>query len=347
MFGGSVDINAPITNDLTTAGGNININSIVTGDILAAGGNITISERVGDSARIAGGNIIIDALVEKDVVIIGGSVKITKNALIKGDLIFIGGQLSLQGVVNGDAHLNGGSITLNNRVGGNVRGTIGSLTLGPSAFIGGDLIYTSSEKANIDNQARIQGKTHFTKIEDREKGGISALISTGLIYKLIADILFALLFILLLPLFTKNVLNRAEVSPIKNIALGFINLLLMPIASFILLIILWLGITSFVIYILLILLSLGLTKVYIGWKTLSWWYSRDNKDYILDWRAAIVGVIVLFIIGLIPIFGWLAGFILFLLTLGAVASELTSYLSSQQQKISFSPRKVRKQIIKK
>lgn len=341
VFGGSVDINAPITNDLTTIGGDITINSSVTGDLLAAGGNIAVSEKVGDSIRIAGGNIIIDAPVENDVVIVGGSVKITKNASIKGDLIFIGGQLSLQGTVNGDAHINGGSVIINNRVGGNVRGTIGSLTLGPSASIGGDLIYSSSEKAKIDAQARIQGKTQFTELRNGEKDGILALISTGVIYKLIADILFALLFILLLPLFTKNVLHRADTSPLKNIALGFVNLLLMPIASFILLIILWLGATSFVIYALLILFSLGLTKVYVGWKTLSWWYSRNKKDYILDWKAAIVGVIVLFIVGLIPVFGWLAGFLLFLLTLGTIAIELSSYLSTQQQKKISSSRKSR------
>jgi len=338
VFGGSVDINAPITNDLTTVGGDITINSPVTGDILAAGGNITVSEKVGDSIRIAGGDIMIDAPVENDVVIVGGSVKITQNASIKGDLIFIGGKLSLQGTVNGDAHINGGSVIINNRVGGNVSGTVGSLTLGPFASIGGDLIYSSSEKAKIDAQARIQGKTQFTEL--KEKSGIRALISTGVIYKLIADILFALLFILFLPLFTKNVLHRAGASALKNIVLGFVNLLLMPIASFILLIIFWLGATSFVIYILLILLSLGLTKVYVGWKTLSWWYSRNKKDYILDWKAAIVGVIVLFIVGLIPVFGWLAGFLLFLLTLGSIAIQLTSYLSTQQQKVA-SSRKLR------
>jgi len=79
-----------------------------------------------------------------------------------------------------------------------------------------------------------------------------------------------------------------------------------------------------------LLLSYGITiiggvflaDVYIGWFILRWWERRNKKIYLLDWKAAIVGPIALFILLLIPVLGWLVSTVIFLIALGALIKEI-------------------------
>ena len=333
LFGEKIEVSVPVQNDLVTGGSNISLESSVSGSIWAAGGDIEIDATVGNSVRVAGGNITINGQITEDLIVFGGNIKITKDASIGGDLIFFGGELQVDGPVGGDIRANGGEITLASTVGGNVEGEMGKLTLAETARIQGDLSYKADDRATVsDNQ--VNGEVTFkeTNRTEEARDGAAGLIAAGTIYTLVADLLFVLLLVWLLRPLLGRVLTTMNTQSLKSAGVGFANLVLTPLAALLLLVLIWVGVGIFFLYGLLILLSLGVMKLFVGWKVLTWWEGRNKRGYDLDWKAAIVGVIIVFIIGLIPVLGWLAVFLLFLVSLGGLTLQLFSHLTPEKGK---------------
>jgi hypothetical protein len=124
-------------------------------------------------------------------------------------------------------------------------------------------------------------------------------------------------------------------SPVLNGVFGLAFLILLPVVSAFLLILLWLGVASFLLYALIVIVSVFVAKIFLGWILLRWWYGRDRRVYNLDWKAAVFGPILMFIIGIIPVLGWLVLAIVYLISTGAVVREL--FAVSRPQKST--PRK--------
>lgn len=329
--GGDIRVTSTVNNDLTVAGGNIAIEGSVTGGVLAAGGNITLDAAVANSARIAGGNIVISGPINRDLVIFGGSVTVSRDAVIGGDVVFTGGQLTLDAPVRGKVIINGGEIVINSQVGENVEGTVGELTLGNNAVINGTLKYNAPQRAEIREGARVKGQHQFTQTRDEEaERGVAGLLTAGTIYKLIADIIFALLFVFLLGRFTRDVIANAVDEPLKSLGLGLVTLIITPIVGLILLIVILPGVVLLGFYAVLLLISVVLAKLVLGWWLMQWWTRRNDREYVLDWKASVIGPIVMLALTFIPVVGWLIGFIIFLLALGGVTQELFDFLSLQR-----------------
>lgn len=333
VFGGNIQIDSPITNELTAAGGDLNINSQVGGSALVAGGNILFKGSVGNNARVAGGNITIDGPVTNDLVIAGGSVKLTRNASIGGDLIFTGGTITVDGPVAGNVAINGGDAVLNSTVGGNVQAEeIEKLQLGENAIINGNLTYRSPERAQIAQGAAVQGRTDYRQSEEKRGEDNAAGFLTGAaIYKLITDIIISLLLVYFFRRAFTYLVRRIKDEPLRSGVIGFAWFFLAPIAAGILLLLFWLGITSFLFYALTWIVALYILKIFLGWIIMHWWKSNKKEEYVLDWRAAVIGPIVLFLLALIPILGWLTIAILFLMSLGALIEGLIKLASNQKE----------------
>jgi cytoskeletal protein CcmA (bactofilin family) len=331
IFGGNIAVESPIANELTAAGGDLVIGSTIENSAFIAGGNILMRGAVGNNARIAGGNITIDGPVANDLVIAGGSVRITNEASIGGDILFAGGSLTVDGPVQGGIRVAGGDIVLNNSVGGDVTGEVGELKLGPEAQIAGNLTYKAQERAQIAQGATVQGRTDYQPSEQRRNDeGATGLIAGAALYKLAVDIILTVLLIYFFQRAVTAVLRRMKNAPLRSGAIGFGFFILVPLAAFFLLLLFWLGIATFLFYGLAYLIALYLMKAFIGWILLTWWYSSKKRDYIVDWKAGILGPIVVFLLMLIPILGWLTIAILFLIALGAFIEELIRLSSNQR-----------------
>jgi hypothetical protein len=332
IFGGNIQIDAPIANELTAAGGDIVINSPIEGSALVAGGSITLRGSVGNNARIAGGNILIDGPVENDLVISGGSVNIARSASIGGDIVFNGGSLTVDAPVAGKMIVNGGNATINNSVGGDVSGEIGKLVLGSDATITGNLSYKSPERAQIDQGATVSGRTDYRPSEDRQADRQDAqeFITTAALYKLIADIIVTVLFIYFFRRALTAIIRRMQAEPLRSGVIGFGFAVLTPIAGLLLLTLIWLGLVTLLFYGLVYIIALFILKVFLGWLLLHWWGRNQKRDYALDWKAGIVGPVVVLILSLIPILGWLTLGIIFLIGLGAMIQELTNLSANQR-----------------
>lgn len=332
FFGGTVTIDAPVENDLIAAGGDVTINGDVTGDLMATGGEVVIRSNVGETMRTAGGNVTISGHINRDLLIAGGNVRITKDASISGDVLFAGGNVRIEGPVQGKLYGNGGEVFVNSTINGNIEGNFGQLTLGSNAKVAGDLLYTAEEEATVVDGAEIAGKQEFKPIERQERPtGLAAAFSTASLYKLfVMDIVGSLLFVFLLPVLTKRVLEKAIDSPFNAAGSGLLTLIAMPLLSFILLVLVWLGFASFLLYGLLLILALFFSKLLLGWWVIKWWYARNKTEYVLDWKAAIAGSVLMFVLLLIPIIGWLAACVLYLIALGGLMRLLFAFFNEQR-----------------
>lgn len=332
LFGSTIEINAPVRDDVVSAGRDIAIDNNVSGNINAAGSTVRVKGDTGGSVRTAGGNVVIDGRTGHDLVIAGGTIVVTKTSVVNGDLIVAGGDVTIDGNVNGKVMVQGGQVKINGMVNKNVEGNIGKLTIGPNAVIGGDLHYSSPEKAEVSSGATIKGTTHYTRVERPQKTAEKAegLISGFSFYKLIGDIILSILFIYFLSGILRPILKDIADSAFINGITGFAFLVLMPIISIFLLILLWLGIASFLIYFLVLFLGVYVAKIFNGWMIMRWWYGRDKREYVLDWKAGVAGPIVLFLVGLVPFIGWLVIAILYLISFGAIVRSLVFAVQAQR-----------------
>ncbi len=333
LFGSTIQVSAPVANDLVAAGNSVSINNNTSGSLLTAGSSLDIRGDIGGSIRAAGGNIVIDGNIARDLVLAGGSINIAKTAVINGDLIVAGGQINLQGNVNGKAVISGGQVNIEGKINKQLDGQIDRLTLGPNAVIGGNLSYSSPQKAVISRGAQIQGDEQFKKTEKRRGSDtdFTGFITAFTFYKLLADIIISLLAIYFFGGYLYRLYTQISLKePFKNSIFGLAFIIITPIIALLFLALLWLSAAVFLFYLLLIILSALIAKIFLGWLIVRWWYRRDKKTYALDWKSAVVGPIAALLIGLIPVLGWLILAILYLITSGALIQSFLNTARTQR-----------------
>jgi hypothetical protein len=332
LFGNTITIDAPILNDLAAAGNSVTLNGDVTGSVFTAGSDVFIRSKIGNTLRAAGGTVAVSAPITHDVLIAGGNIRIAKSASISGDLLIAGGQVQIEAPVKGKIYVIGGDVTINNIVGGNVEGQMDSLTLGNAAFINGNLSYKSENKAVIKKGAVIRGKNEFKQLDvsKNQPQGLAAIFTVGSLYKLAIDIIISLLLIILIPVLLRNILDKIIHTPLGMTGYGFLFLVFWPLFSLILLIMLMLGLASFLFYGLILISTIFLSKILTGWCLMQWWEKRNKKEYSLNWKAGIIGPVAFFIIGMIPVAGWLIAFIIYLMSLGGTTKYLFEFIKTQK-----------------
>lgn len=333
LFGSTILVEAPVANDLVAAGGTVSIDNSITGGLLTAGGTLNLKGNTGSSVRAAGGTIIVEGTTARDLVLAGGTIDIAESAVINGDLIVVGGQINMRGSVNGKAIINGGQVNINGKINKQFEGQIERLTLGPNAVIGGNLSYSSPQKAVISQGAEINGEEVFKKTERRRdsSNNYTGFITAFAVYKLLADIIISLLAIYFFGGFLYRLYSQSAVKePFKNSIYGLIFVIIVPIISLLLLALLWLSAAVFLFYILILIITALFAKIFLGWLIVRWWYQRDKKAYTLDWKAAVIGPILAGLIGLIPVLGWLLLALIYLITAGAVIQSALNTARTQR-----------------
>lgn len=319
VFGETVTSSASVSGDLITVGGNVTVKGTTEGSVMGGAGDMIIEGVVGNSVRVAGGNITIKGVVTHDVVVAGGTVVVDPSASIGGDLIFAGGTLQVNGPVKGRILMKGGSAIIASTVGGSVEGEVGTLQIKEGAEIHGDLNYTSSQKALIDDGAIVHGQeTYHASSKKDGNQGLGGALAKGVILKLITDILFCLALIYLFPGILMRIAKVSREKPFKSGFIGLVSLFLIPFVATVLLLVLWLGVSMWLLYFLGLILAFMISKILLGWFVLDWWNKRNKKSYTLDWRAGILGPILLGILLFIPVIGWVVAAVIFTIAFGGL-----------------------------
>lgn len=321
LLAGSVTSAGPVQGDIVTAGGNVLLDSTVEGDVLVGGGTVTVLGTVGDDVRVIGGNITVNSSVGGDVVVAGGQVQISgKN--IGGDLAVAAGTVTLTAPVAGNVRIRAGEVFLGSQIQGSVDITAEKIVLGNDATIGGDFMYSSSKEAQF-SESQVGGQVLFTPIVRAEKRagtpqGIWAILSVWVLLKFLMMFIAAVLIGLWLKKYSQDMVTHVIKQPMRELGRGFVTLIILPVASVLLLVTIVgipLGILGMIALVGLSLVAALATPIVVG-GMINGWIKKNPTD--ITWLSILVGVIVYMLLGLIPIIGWIAKFIIFLMTLGAV-----------------------------
>lgn len=326
LIGTDVTITVPLPADILALGGTLTLSAPVTGDALLGGGTVSVGRAVEGDLRAIGGQIQVTGPVSGDLVLAGGSVIASTTAR---DTRIIGGSVRLMGA-GGPAVVYGADVVLSGEFAGDVEVVASDrLTLTEGTHIAGALKYDAPQQAGIADSALVDGGVTYTgassylpTVEQAKTfalAGASVLFITRIIAVLIAAGLLAGLF----PVFSQRVADKALARTSGRFALlallGFGVAFAAPVLILILLVsfvgaglALLLG-TAYVFLLMLGYLYAGI----LAGAALSRGLMKRTQ---VTWKFALFGMLVLYLIGVIPVIGGLVTFVLFLVATGAIVS---------------------------
>jgi hypothetical protein len=323
IAGGNVSSAGIFTKDLALVGGNVFISGPVGADLLVAGGNVTITGDVGDDLRAVGGTIIAQGAIKNDFVVGGGNITLQGKG-VGGDAMIGGGTVLIGAPIGGTLRIAGGNVTIDAPVKGNVEVEARMLTLGSHAQITGNLTYKAEKQAAIENGAVVLGVTTFTQASSTKAvsaGWIATFFTLWTLLRFLMLLVGTFVFFLLAPALSRTLAEASVTRTLPSIGIGFVVLIIAPVLSVLLMMTvlgLPLGFLTLFVYIPLIIAAKLLAPIATG-GLLYHWFSQDG---VLDWKVILIGAVVYFLLGFIPVVGWLAEVLLFLLTFGALSSIL-------------------------
>jgi hypothetical protein len=324
--GESITISGIVNGDVYAAGASVTVDGVINGDLLAGAGIITILGTVTDDVRIGAGNVLINGAIGKNLTVGGGNVAITNEAKIGGSILAFAGSLDLRGPIGKDANLYVGKAIIASPIGGDLKGAMENLTLTADAQILGDLEYESEQPAEIDEEAIIIGETTHKlpeKIVPKAKKEMVPSLIFGLsifkfytnLFSLIISFLFGIGFLYLFPKRAEAMNKILRKRYWRSMGIGFLAILLFPLLLILLAIsIIGIPFIFFIVpfFVFLLYFSRIFTSLCLGKYLLD---KRGSKRS-LRW-ALLLGLIVYYLIKLLPLIGPIVVFAFIIAGLGA------------------------------
>lgn len=328
LAGERLKIDATINGDLIIAAGDINVSGQISGDVMAAGGEVSITATLADDLRVAGGDISLCSKIEGDAVMAGGDIDICKDNIVRNKLWVAGGDVIIDGVVEQEVKIRAGNVRLAGTFLKDLDIVANSIEVLSGSKIGGDLNYKSPNPANIQDGAVITGKANHT-IGESWWGKDGSDMSTRDLLKLGFGFFFVLILGTLLTAFVlskllpnaysnSDTIIRTKLLP--SIAVGLLVTLITPVVLMLLAMtaigipLAWIGL---LIYLLLLVTGSFASLLFIANSILR--MLKPNQTPSLSWQllSILAAIVLLLIIGVIPLLGGVALFLVYLTGIGA------------------------------
>ena len=295
------------------AGNDIKVEGKSTYDFIA-GNNITINENIEKDLFVAGNIITIgeDAVIGRDIYIAGSTITIKKN--VERDLRVVGDSIDLSGItINGDAKIYTDNIILDK-----------------DTVIKGKLSY--SEDSNIKGlkKATINSVKVIKSKEVNNKKDIGDKIFDFISNVAACFIVMAVLFFLLPK--TLDKLNNVELEVgkiLKNIGIGIIFIIVVPIISLVALfsgVLTPIALITFALYIIFIYLASLLVYYIVGKLIISKTVDKNNT-----YLSLLSGIIIVKIIKLIPVIGGIVSAIVLFYGMGLIYNYVVSIRNNKKK----------------
>lgn len=343
---GDIVVSKPISDDLMTAGNTVSVGAAVAGELFAAGNSVSVSEAVGRSvwaagntvavekgsgynAFLAGNAVTLSGTYAHDVYVAGNTIIIKEGTVINGQLRASGKSLTLNGTVKGDVYFTGQSFSSSAVIGGSVHGWGSDFTF-MAGSIAGDFKYESSKDATGLDTVKVTGTTQRSEPKNQDQG------VAGLVGFFILSMLGTLFLAYLLVLFRHQQLEDISEMIEKDRGTSFLRglafFVLVPIAIIIgfALIIGWqVAIVLGLAYVAFLIFAHAISCIWLG----SWILEKATMKKQSLWWGALVGVIVIGILGNTPAIGWIFGAIFsFWIVLPVLGASITPLLERQKPK---------------
>ncbi|HWH16404.1 MAG TPA: hypothetical protein VNU25_02370 [Candidatus Paceibacterota bacterium] len=326
LAGTDVSVAAALPEDVAAVGGTITLAAPTGGDALLAGGTVSVERPVAGDARIAGAHVVVSAPVAGDLAIAGGTVIASSTAR---DLRVIGGTVHVTGS-GGKAVVYGANVYLAGAFAGDVEVVATDhIALAEGTTIAGALKYDAPQQAAIPQTAVIEdgvtytGASNFLPTVEQAKTFAIAGASVFFVVRILAVLIAAAVLAGLFPEFSQRVADRALAPSPGRFALlallGFAVVFAAPVLIFLLLIS-FVGMAAAFLLLAGYILLLMLSYLYAGIIAGAALGRNLFKRPFVTWKLALLGMLVLSLVGVVPVLGKLVVFILFLAATGAIVS---------------------------
>ncbi|HZK32896.1 MAG TPA: polymer-forming cytoskeletal protein [Tissierellaceae bacterium] len=302
LSGDNVRIDGNINGTTFVSSENIEVNGIIDGDLFAVGQNIIVNGTVTGNLVTASKNITINGVVENNVYLAGAIIKIKSQ--INGSAFLAGQNVYIEdkAIIGRDAFVGAYKIYQNGVIDGDL--VSGSRLLSVHGKIGGDLHYSSQNKAEFSNESKVLGKIKWGKHKPKVTKSMSSFDTLiRVILSTLAPLVVWIFVKLIRPTFWINLTQDKSDSPFKILGFGILALIFIPIVSLLLMI------TNIGIPLGLILLALYIIINYISKIILSlfityWLQSKYDWSNSQAFWLFLLGLTILTILDLIPMVGW-------------------------------------------
>lgn len=336
-FGGDVFIGADrpeiltsVPNDVFAAGYKPLVNTDVAGDVHAAGFEVSIEGPVAGNVYAFGNMVRINGTTGKDVTSSGSSVII--NGTVGGNVRAAGADVTINAPISGSVLIGAASFNLNAAVSGDLSFSGDRIEFGEGAKVDGQVLIRSN-RDDIQVPAAVAPADRVTiqKVSTPDMvsgmGDIAKQTTQGLWIAWASALLLLLVLpiigIIWLALFPKRSQIAYEVAiarPFKSIFIG-----LLGVAMFIGLIPV-LGMTLIGIPLIPVAIVVLIVAVLLGYIAGAWFlaarvleaFGFEGDTLIKRAIAMVAGIILAFILGLIPFIGWLIGLVFGFVGLGSI-----------------------------
>jgi len=324
------EILQPVANDVFTAGYRPLVNTDVGGDVHAAGFEVSVEGPVAGNVYAFGNTVRVNGTTGKDVTSSGSSINI--NGQVSGNVRAAGADVTINAPVAGSALIGAATFNLNAAISGDLNFSGDRIEFGEGAKVGGQLLIRSSrDNIQVPTSVASSDRVTIEKIStpDMVSGmGDVAKHTTQSLWIVVAS---ALLFILALPiigiiwlaLFPKRsqiAYETAIAKPIKSIFIGMLGVAmfmgLVPV----------LGMTLIGLPLIPVAIVVLVVAVLLGYIAGAWFlaarvleaFGFEGNTLAKRAIALVAGIILAFVLGMIPFIGWLVGLLFGFIGLGGI-----------------------------
>jgi cytoskeletal protein CcmA (bactofilin family) len=323
--GSDITIDGTVNGDVYAAGRSITINGDINGSATIGGQFITINGSIKGSVRLAGQNITIGGDIGGDAVNFGQMIILKSDSTVGGDLVIGAATVDVLGDVDGRIMGGASAVKIAGAIGKDVSLETDSLTIASTAVIKGDIDYTSENEAVIQSGAKIDGTTTRTApaVKEPEKQGPLSEVP-GKVAGFLMTFITGLVIIFLA---TRKITGMSEALiryPWHSLGWGAFLLFVTPFAIIILFITIVgvpIGLILTALYAIAIYLSIIPVSLCIGRLIIGRQRTENRRGLLL--AALAVGLVILVLIKLIPVFGFIVGIATALFGMGTIIVYFT------------------------
>ncbi|MFZ1987485.1 MAG: hypothetical protein WAV21_00405 [Minisyncoccia bacterium] len=324
--GGDTLITTPVSGDLVAAGASVIVSSSVLEDATLAGGSIEVRKPVGGDLRVAGARIMVEDSVGGDLVAAGGTISVNASP----SFVWIAGaRVDLMNGSQGPVTVYGSTVSLKGVFNGDVRVVASDrISLAEGTLIHGTLRYEAPQQADIPTSAYADGGIVYTGtsyLPTIQEARTFAIAGAGVFFvvRILAALIAVGLLAGLFSSFAQAVADRALARSVTQFILLTLLGFAVMVATPALVLVLFASFAGFgvalllgAVYVLLMMLGYLYAGVIAG-NALARSLRKRSK---LLWRDAVLGMLVLSLIGVIPVLGWITILILVAVAVGSIVS---------------------------
>ncbi len=300
-FGNHIKVDGTVDGDLYSFGEHVEVAGHITGDIICFCQSLRVSGQVDGNLRGFANNITITGNIDRSVTSFTELFALDSSGTIGRSLTSFSKSLTIDGKLQRDLLAFFGEGSINGTIGGGMHVKGDSLTISDGASIGGKAFFEGKNPAEVASGAKLSSPLEYKKLEHKSESARGTGFYVWRIIWATAYVLFGLVFLSLLPRFSKDAAKNVEDNVGASFGLGVLVAFAVPIAAVIACVTvvgLFVGISAFLLW----YWSLYFAQIIVGTAVGQWILGKTSEFWPLVGRMA-VGVVLLRLVMAVPYLG--------------------------------------------